>query len=617
MENTILKQRIDEVNYKKLEAVASPALYEFIQTYIEHCNPESVFVCDGSADDLQYIRDLAIKNCEERDLALDGHTVHYDGYYDQARDKENTKLLMDEMPFLNTRNRDEGLAEVKAIMKDIMKGKQMLLLFFCLGPTGSEFSQPCVQITDSAYVAHSESLLYRQGYGEFKNLDGKEFFKFVHSAGELENNVCKNLDKRRIYIDIEGKIVYSANAQYGGNVLGLKKLAMRLAIKKSSQEGWLTEHMFIMGVRNAKDKSRTTYFTGAYPSLCGKTSTAMLPSEKIVGDDIAYIRERDGKVYAANVEKGVFGIIEGVNSKDDPILWKALHNKGEIIFSNILTNNDKPYWKGMDSEMPSEGINHSGDWQEGKKDAKDAQIPCSHPNARFTLDMTILGNLDSELDNPEGVLVGGVIYGGRDSDTWVPVEETFDWVHGVITKGLSLESETTAATLGQAGVRKFNPASNLDFLCISLGEYAKNYLDFGKKLTNAPKVFSANYFICNKEGNFLNEKTDKAVWLKWMEMRVHGDAEAIKTPTGFIPEYKDLKELFKLVLDKEYSEEDYVAQFMLRVPEHLAKIERITKVYKQIPDAPQIVFDVFKEQTERLKAAQKEHGDYIVPEKFL
>ncbi|MCP2519146.1 phosphoenolpyruvate carboxykinase (GTP) [Candidatus Aminicenantes bacterium AC-335-K20] len=617
-----LRERLGDTNYQKLIKIKNPNLYEFIAKYIELCNPDRVFVCNDSPEDFNYIRKSAIKNGEESPLAIPGHTVHFDNYYDQARDKKNTCILVSPGTELgsavNTKDRDEGLREIHEILKNIMKGKELYILFLCLGPTGSEFSIPCVQLTDSSYVAHNEILLYRPGYDEFvKQGVSARFFKFVHSAGELdERKTCKNLDKRRIYIDLENEIVYSANTQYGGNTIGLKKLAMRLAIKRGSEEGWLTEHMFILGIHGPNN--RVTYFTGAFPSLCGKTSTAMLEGETIVGDDIVYMRKKNGEIRAVNVEKGMFGIIQGINSKDDPILWKALHNEGEIIFSNVLVTEDKRvHWIGKDGDVPSRGYNHSGEWFIGKKDAEGKEIPCSHPNARFTLELSLLENVDPKLNDPEGVVVKGIVYGGRDSDTWLPVEEAFDWVHGIITKGASLESETTAATLGKEGVRKFNPMSNLDFLSIPIGKYIQINLDFTKDLEKPPRIFSVNYFLKDEKGNFLNEKTDKKIWYKWMELRVHDEVDAIETPTGRIPKYEDLQRLFKEVLNRDYSKEDYNKQFMIRIPENLAKIERIKNIYEtQVPDAPEILFKVLEEQKQRLLKAREKLGDYITPDRL-
>ena len=624
MENydDFLKEKLEDLQYQKLMALDNPNLHKFLSEYIELINPSSIFVGTDDEEDISYVRESAVRNGEERQLKIKGHTVHFDGYYDQARDKKNTKYLLpkgiDLGKNINYVDRDEGLDEIFSIMKDIMKGHELFIRFYCLGPVFSEFSIPAVQLTDSPYVTHSEDLLYRHGYDYFKSIgNSKDFFKFVHSEGELdENSVSKNIDKRRVYIDLQENIVYSANTQYGGNTIGLKKLAMRLAINKASNDGWLTEHMFVMGVSGPN--KRVSYFTGAFPSMCGKTSTSMVEGERIVGDDIAYLRKKEDNVYAVNVEKGIFGIIQGINSKDDKLLWDALHKEGEIIFSNVLVTEDgDAFWIGKDGSLPEKGINHSGEWYPDKKDKDGNEIPISHKNSRLTLDMKLLSNRDPEMENPKGLKLSGIIYGGRDSDTWVPVEESFDWEHGIITKGASLESETTAATLGQEGVRKFNPMSNLDFLSISIGKYIDINLKFGADLKNPPKIFSVNYFLKDEDGKWLNEREDKRVWLKWMELRTNNDATAIKTPMGYIPKYEDLRMLFKDVLAKEYTEDDYVKQFTLRIPESLAKIDRIITIYKNdIPDSSKRIFEVLEEQKKRLLDLQSRSGDYISPLKL-
>ncbi|MFH1942643.1 MAG: phosphoenolpyruvate carboxykinase (GTP) [bacterium] len=620
--NEYLKQKLGDVNFKKLMAIDNIKLHEFVAHYIKLCNPAKIFVCDDSPGDIQHLRDTALKNGEERKLAVQGHTIHYDNAGDQGRDKKNTGILVspgDKFDdAIETKDRESTLKDLQEIFTDVMKGKEVFVCFFCLGPTSSEFSIPCVQMTDSSYVAHSETILYRPGYKEWIKQGSKaEFFKFIHSQGELDaRKTCKNLDKRRIMIDLKENIVYSANTQYGGNTIGLKKLAMRLAIKKGSKEGWLTEHMLLMGIHGPKN--RVTYFTGAFPSLCGKTSTAMLEGETIVGDDIAYLRKKKGEIRSVNVEKGMFGIIQGINSKDDISQWNALHSQGEIILSNVLLTPERGvHWIGKDGEVPSKGENHTGEWTKGKKDANGKEITCSHPNARFTIALKSFDNLDPNLDNPEGVVVGGMVYGGRDSDTSVPVEECFDWEHGIITKGASLESETTAATLGKEGVRAFNPMSNLDFLSVDIGQYIQINLDFAKGISKPPKIFGVNYFLKGKDGEFLNEKTDKRVWYKWMEKRIHGEVVAIEAPTGRLPKYDDLKKLFAEVLDKEYTQDDYVKQFTTRIPENLAKIERITTIYKtKILNPPTKLFGVLEEQRKRLLDYQKKYGDYVSPDRL-
>jgi len=454
-----LKSYLEQKDLEKLLRIENAYLHSFIAHYVQLLKPSRVFVCSDDPRDIKFVRDESLRKGEEKILATPGHTIHFDNYYDQARDKTHTKILLPRGKSLGreilTEDRETGLREIHDLMDGIMQGKDLYVKFFCLGPTHSEFSVPCVQLTDSAYVAHTEDILYRQGYEEFLRQGPRaRFFKFVHSQGELdENKTSKNLDKRRIYIDLADEIVFSVNTQYGGNSIGLKKLAMRLAIHRGYREGWLTEHMLVMAIHGSN--GRKTYFTGAYPSMCGKTSTAMMEGETIVGDDIAFLRKKNGEIRAVNVEKGVFGIIQGVNKKDDPIQWEALHKPNEIIFSNVLVlPSGEVYWNGKDDNIPKEGYNHSGKWFLGKKDAEGNEIPPSQPNARFTISLEAMKNLDPALNDPEGVPVGGIVYGGRDTDTSVPVEESFGWVHGIVTKGASLESETTAATLGKEGVRR-------------------------------------------------------------------------------------------------------------------------------------------------------------------
>lgn len=616
--NEILNERLSSENYQRLIALENPKLHQFVADAIQLTNPASVFVCTGSADDLDYIRNLSIKNSEESALAIKGHTFHFDGYNDQARDKARTKYLLPEGSNLdenlNSIDKNTGVEEVRGFFKDSMAGRQMIVGFFCLGPVNSEFSISCVQITDSPYVLHSESILYRGGYDQFKSIGASEdFFRFMHTEGELDGSVSKNVDKRRVYMDLENELVYSTNTQYAGNTVGLKKLALRLAIQKAAKEGWLAEHMFVMGAKGPK--GRTTYFAGAFPSACGKTSTSMLPGQTIIGDDIAYFRKIDNQIKCVNVEKGIFGIIADVNPVDDPVIYEALTTPGEVIFSNILIDSDKkPHWLGMGGDLPKEGTNHSGQWQDGKTDEKGNKITASHKNARYCLNISELSNRDEKMDDPTGVPVGGIIYGGRDSDTWVPVEQAFSWSEGIILKGASIESETTAATLGQEGVRTFNLMANLDFLSIPLGGYIQSNLDFVKGIEKSPLVFSVNYFL-KEDGKYLNEILDKMVWILWAELRVNNDVDAIETPTGYIPKYQDLKKLFKEQLDKEYAEEDYIKQFTIRIKENLAKLDRVEKIYKEkVPDAPAILFETFEKARKRLKTlAEKTGKDYISP----
>ncbi|KPK65764.1 MAG: phosphoenolpyruvate carboxykinase [Planctomycetes bacterium SM23_32] len=617
----LIRRRLDEASCEKLAALDNPRVGRFVAEFVELCDPASVFVSTDGEEDRAYVRRRAAENGEEMPLAMEGHTVHFDGYHDQGRDPANTKYLLPPGADLGQRvrsiDREQGLAEVLGYLRGSMQGKEMLVRFYTLGPVGSAFAIPAVQITDSAYVAHSEDILYRPGYEQLRRADPQAaFFRFVHTAGRLEDRVSADVEKRCVYIDLEESIIYSTNTQYAGNTVGLKKLALRLAIRKASREAWLAEHMLIVGIRGPG--GRRTYFTGAFPSGCGKTSTAMLPGESIVGDDIAYLRKVDGQARAANVESGIFGIIRDVNPDDDPLIWQALIRPGEVIFSNVLVTEDGvPRWHGDGRPPPERGINHSGQWWPGKEDEASNPIDLSHWNARYTIHLECLDNYDPLHNDPDGVPVHGVIYGGRDSDTWVPVEQAFDWTHGIITKGASLESESTAATIGVSGVRRCDPMSNLDFISIPIGRYIRNNLDFAADLSDVPLIFGVNYFLKGPRGEYLNEQRDKRAWLKWMELRVHEEVDAIETPTGLIPLYRDMRHIFQEHLGKEYEADDYVEQFQLRIPEQLAKVRRIEKVYReQVPDAPEVLYEVLQAQRERLEAARARHGDYVSPFDF-
>lgn len=629
MENlNIDKKILDEENFQKIKALNNPKVEEITEKFINLCKPAKVSVITDSKADIEYVRNLAIRNGEEEKLTMEGHTIHFDGYYDQARDKGHTCVLLPEGKSLgehiNQINRDEGLEEVLKIMDGSMKGKECLVRFFCLGPTESIFSIPAFQITDSAYVAHSEDLLYRSGYEEFMRLKGSpKFLYFIHSAGELTaSNVTKNVDDRRIYVDLEEDRVLSVNNQYAGNSIGLKKLALRLAINRAVEKDkdFLAEHMYIAATLPL-DKSRKTYFLGAFPSACGKTSTAMVPGNEIIGDDIAYIRLIDGKPHAVNIESGIFGIIQNVNAVDDPLIFEALNVPGEVIFSNVLINDGKPYWLGMDVETPDNGKNWAssivGEWKEGMKGPEGREITCSHPNGRYTIPLKDIEITDAKLHDPEGVKFDGILYGGRDSDTSVPAVESLSWNHGVFI-GASLESETTFATLGQEGLRKLNPYANLDFIVVPLGNYIKRHIEFGKECgDNIPKVFGTNYFLRDENKKFYDEKVDKRIWLMWFEGRVHGDYEAIQTPIGNIPKLKDLQQLFKDVFSVNYTKERYEGEFSIKVQKYLDKMDRVEKAYKSEKDMPEEFYQELEAQRKRLLETKQAHGkDVISPFSF-
>ncbi len=608
---SFLRFRLDGKSLERLSRIDAPGLIEWIAGVIDWVEPARVFVHTGARNDYEYVRRRALERREEYPSRYRLHTVHFDGPHDIARDRANTRILVPSgvtIPMVNTIERDRGLAEVRKISKGIMRGKEMFVSFYCYGPKDSPYTIPAVQVSDSAYLIHSEDILYRHCYDKFtKGVD--EYMRFLHAAGERdENGWVLHPEKRRIYIDPEAMEAYTLNSQYAGNSIGLKKLALRICIHKSVKEGWLCEHMFIAGVKGPGD--RVTYIAGAFPAGCGKTSTAISASDVVVGDDLAMIRSVGGEPHALNPEAGMFGIVDGVNPEDDPEIYEILTDPGsEVVFANVLLTRDgRVWWRGKPEE-PDDGINYAGEWRKG------SDTPPSHPNARFTTRLEYLDKLDPAYTDPAGVPLSALLFGGRDSDTWVPVEEAFNWVHGIVTKAASLESEKTAATLGGAGRREFNPFAILDFLSVSPGRFIRAHLDFEEKLSKPLRIYGVNYFLKGPKG-FLNEKTDKRVWLKWIDLRVNNEADAVETPTGLIPVYEDLRMLFARVLDKEYSESDYEEQFKIRVVRHMEKTQRIYKIYRSIPDTPPEVFRELEEQWRRLKEARERLGDNVSPFKL-
>lgn len=615
-----LSRYADRKAIERLLKISNRRLLEWIVEVVELLEPSSIFVNTGSPEDLEYIRRRAIERGEEIPSKYNPlHTVHFDGVHDLARDRENTKILTPGnkvISMVNTGDKEECLKELREIYRRIMRGKEMYIGFYCFGPKGSPYALYGVQVTDSAYVMHSENLLYRTCYETFvEGGDSIEYMRFLHSTGELdEHGWCKNINKRRIYIDPQDAITYSVNTQYAGNTVGLKKLALRLCVYKGFKEGWLCEHMFIAGVKGLDGKLR--YFTGAFPAGCGKTSTA-LAMDTVVGDDLALIRAIDGEARAFNPEVGMFGIIDGINPVEDPEVYKILTSREtEVVFSNVLLTVDGDIWWNGKPEEPKKGINYAGEWWPGKLDEKANPVRPSHPNARFTTSILYLDKVDPRIDDPNGVPISGMIFGGRDPDTWVPVEEAFDWVHGIVTKGASLESEKTTAVLGGAGLMEFNPFAMLDFLSISPGEFVELHFRFGEKLDKRPRIYGVNYFLRDEGGKYLTEKVDKKVWIRWMELRVNGKVDALEAPTGLIPTYEDLELLFKSLLGKEFPFELYEKLFSIRVAKHIEKVERIYGIYREIPETPRLFYDALFEHKRRLKEALNRYGSVIPPSKL-
>jgi len=598
----LLQGKLSSAISKRLIRLRNPELNSFLSHVIGLCDPESVYIVEGSPLDREYVKRRALELGEEIQLKVEGHTVHFDPPWDQARSRDDTFILGDPLPFVNTRPREEGLREVMELMRGSMRGREMFVGFYSLGPRGSDFQVLAVQVTDSPYVIHTENVLYRGAYWDF--VDGKgDFLRFVHSKGSMDPK------RRRIAVDLWEETVYSVNTTYAGNSVGLKKLALRLTLRRAVREGWLSEHMAILGIQGRKG---THYVAAAFPSGSGKTSTAMVGG--LVSDDLAFIREIGGQARGVNPEVGVFGILQGVNKRDDPVIWEVLSSPGEVIFSNVLVTEERGvYWVGNGSPEPERGINFSGQWWRGKRGENGTEVPASHPNARFTAPLSSFSNLDPKYDDPSGVEVEALIFGVKDYSTLPPVVEAFNWIHGVVTMGAAMESMRTSAVIGVGEEVEFNPMALLDFLSVNLGDYLRNYLDFGARLKIQPKVFGLNYFLKDDDGSFVSGREDKRVWLRWIAERIEGEAEGVRTPVGFIPSYQDLHRLFRELLREDYKRGDYVRQFALRLSRYKRKFERILSIYSCLPRVPEQVLRELEAQISRIASEMERHGESLRP----
>ena len=632
MMRTYLVGLMDEANSRKLMH-CSPEVIEPIYNGSTRMSPASIFINTGSSEDMAYIRRKAQELGEEFQLSMKNHTCHFDGPGDQGRDTANTKYLAyadTEISSLQKKlDHDVGEKEVRTIMTDIMKTKEMIISFISRGPVGSPVADPTLQMTDSFYVIHSEFLLYRMMDPDAFSKDvadkGYMFINF-HSAGELtDTNVSADLDERRIYMDVERFCSYSCNNQYAGNSVAPKKINHRFANMNNLRNYFgkrLDEHMFIAGFEM---EDEVVYFAGAYPSGCGKTGTAMTGTN-LIGDDLAkiFIDSESGEVRAVNPERGMFGIIEGVNRQDDPETMDVLAGEGnEVIFSNLLVSDEKPYWEGMGELLPERGRNFDGEWsaQSGKL--------ASHKNARFTILLDTLDNYDTATEKPEGVKLSGLLYGGRDYTTMPTIVMAHDWMSSVV-HGAIIRSATTATEIGADGSEKRSPFANEAFFPGPLANYINHYVAFGENPNiaseNLPSGFQVNYWL-HKSGRgilapgeadgLIGEKRDTKVWMRIMALMHQGKVETIWTPIGRIPKYQDLKELFKEVIDKEYEKEIYTKQFSLYTENLIKRVDMSISEFTEEKGMPDAFFSVLDTWHRDLSALKATLGPIVTPDQMI
>lgn len=623
----LFKARCDRDTIRKLSTISNEEALLKIANAISMTDPDTVFVNTGSDADRRRVRIMSLAKTEERPVAMRDHTVHFDLPQEQARIIDRTYYIVNKgeetSVLAQSLLRDEALEYLKVHMTGIGQGKTLLIGFFSRGPIGAKAAIPALEITTSTYVMHSADILYRHVYRHFDEEVERAglFFTNVHSEGP---NRSADLPNARVFMDRSWLTTYSLFCTYAGNTLLLKKGNHRFAVDLATyyrREEELSEHMFITGMTR---NGRTTYFAGAAPSGCGKTTTAMTGTD-FVGDDLAQLWiADDGTVRAINPEKGIFGIVRDVNRESDPYLIKALREEGaEVIWTNVLIDvHGVPYWVGNGEELPKRGVNFQGEWWEDKTDEQGNLVPLSHPNARCTVDCREIGNYNEEAaEDPRGVEVRVITYGGRDSDTMPPVRVAKDPDHGVVI-GASILSAATATEVGAKGVRR-QPWANEPFIPGPLADYMDAQFTFfnSEKLAYEPIIAGLNYFLTEGarggEGKeLLGEKQDVTVWLGWLERMAHEEVEAIETPIGYIPRYGDLSALFAEI-DKTYPKELYDKQFALYVDNILARIELQEEAYREEKNVPPRLFEIYEEQREGLEALKATYGPIVSVEQVI
>ncbi len=620
---TILTEKLDATNQEKLSRIKNNEALIKVANAISMCSPSSVFINTGSADDQQWIREYSLEKGEEKKLAKEGHTIHFDLPQDQARLVNQTFYIINEgekmSSLAKSLKRDEAMEYIKTYMPGIMAEKVMMVGFYSRGPVGAEATIPAIEISSSSYVMHSAELLYRNCFADFDNEVERAglFYTNVHAEG---NNTPEDIPNARILMDRSWQTTFSTFCTYAGNTLLLKKGNHRFSVDYATYYKLgeqIAEHMFITGMTGPN--GRKTFFAGAAPSGCGKTTTAMVGTD-FIGDDLAqmWIAD-DGTLRAINPEKGIFGIVEDVNREGDPYLMDCLRGNGtEVIWSNVLVNDGIPYWVGNGETPPESGINFQGEWFTGKTDANGNPIPLSHKNSRCTLLASAIANHATETsEDPAGAPVKVITYSGRDADTMPPVWVAKSMNEGVVI-GASIVSQATATEVGVTGIKR-QPWANAPFIPGSLSDYMKAQFIFfnSPKFTEAgrPIMAGLNYFLthANRGGSgkgLLGEKKDVRIWLGWLDLYAHGDVEAIETPIGMLPKYEDLKPLFATI-DKDYPKDLYDMQFALYIDNIVKRLDLQTEEYSKEAEIPSELYTVYRQQKEELLALKDKFGPIV------
>lgn len=579
---------------------------EWIEKMKNLVNPDNIVWIDGSEEQLESLRKEActagelIKLNQEK---LPGCYLHRTAVNDVARVEDRTFICSrkeeDAGPTNNWWDPKEAYEKLYSIAEDSYKGRTMYVIPYSMGPVGSPLSKIGIELTDSIYVVLNMAIMTRVGKSVLETLgDSNDWVRGLHCKCDIDP------ENRYICHFPEDYTIISVNSGYGGNVLlGKKCFALRIASYLGKKEGWMAEHMLILGIENPKGEIK--YISAAFPSACGKTNLAMLiPPEgyrkngyKVwcVGDDIAWMRKgRDGRLYAINPENGFFGVAPGTNAKSNPNALES--TKKGTIFTNVALNldDDTVWWEGLDKNPPENAVNWKGEPWNGKESEEKG----AHPNSRFTAPAKNCPCISSEFESKTGVPISAIIFGGRRAQTTPLVYQSRNWDNGVFV-GSIMASETTAAAAGKVGVVRRDPMAMLPFCGYNMGDYFAHWFHMGEVLGDkAPKIFNVNWFRVDEDGNFIWPGFgDNLRVLEWIIKRCDGEVDAIETPIGYVPKVEDIN------LDGLDFELDTLKS-ILEVDNELwrKEAEGITEFYKKFGDKlPKKLEKELKGLKERLK----------------
>ena len=580
----------------------SKLILDWIEEMAELVNPDKIVWIDGSEEQTEALRAEACSIGELEKLneeLLPNCYLHRTAINDVARVEGRTFICTrkkeDAGNINNWMDPNECYAKLSKLYKNSYKGRTMYVIPYAMGQVGSGFAKYGIELTDSIYVVLNMLIMTRAGADVAKAMgNGEGFIKGLHARKDIEE------ENRYICHFPEDNTIWSVNSGYGGNVLlGKKCFALRIASYLGRKEGWMAEHMLILGVEYPNGEVK--YISAAFPSACGKTNLAMLIPPEIyqkkgykvwcVGDDIAWLRVgKDGRLWAINPENGFFGVAPGTNSKSNPNALATTMR--DTIFTNVghVLDNNTVWWEGLNDTAPDNCINWKGEkWDKTKYDKQDkVNTSAAHPNSRFTALAKNCPCISKEFDNPAGVPISAIVFGGRRAKTAPLVYQSFNWQHGAFV-GSIMASETTAAAAGAVGVVRRDPMAMRPFVGYNMGDYFQHWLDMGKNIPNAPKIFHVNWFRTDDEGHFIWPGFgDNMRVLDWILARCEDKVDARETAIGYVPYAKDINidGLDGITVD--------TVEGLLSVDKAswLEDVENIRAFYAQVGDrVPDIMYD--------------------------